>query len=194
MKYDVMFKTIIEKKNIWIMLVLGIVTLGIYFPIYFWELKKATDITETTKKASGALLVAFSVVGVGNAIYIFYILFVENVYSFFMELFFFVAVILEVTLAFQFKDILNEYFNNIQKKRMVFSDRGVFFFSIYYLQHKINKALEKEVATFPLTGDCKKCQTTIGFHEPGPCRCSFCKTILVVDEFGDVHIPKKRTK
>jgi len=132
----------LEKKSVLLLIVLIIVTLGIYVPIWFGKLKKTLDGFKTKQKANGNLINFLLVLSILEVVII-----IPSVFSPSLDL---VSSILNLTssiivlvLAFQFKNILNEYFNKIQNKNVSFSGIATFFFTIFYLQYKINRALEK---------------------------------------------------
>jgi len=130
-----------EKKNILLMIFLVFITLGIYIPLYFLKLKKNTDTLKISKKPKSTVIYLLLLFSILEVILIFSSV-NYPIADMIANIFYYVDLIIILVLAFQFKDILNNYFNNELKKNISFSGVLTFFFTIFYLQYKINKMLE----------------------------------------------------
>lgn len=134
----------LQKNNVLVLVMLFFVTYGIYAPIWFLKQKKAINGLNSKKKLNNKLLIFTLIMFIISAI-LFVLLIVL---SFFAEesiikkidtissLVTLVASFAILIVSFDVRDMLKEHF-----KREL-SVLATLFFSIFYLQWKINKFLE----------------------------------------------------
>jgi len=127
-----------KPKRVLVMIFLTVVTLGIYVPFYFREMKKTTDKLQTTQKLNSGMIGALFIMSFLNALRIV----VEYLYpGFFKDMWgvhlFYLVMVWIVT--FEFRDILKEHFNFIQKQKISFNVPETFIFTFFYLQYQINR-------------------------------------------------------
>lgn len=128
-----------DKKSVFLMVFLVLITGGIYIPIYFINIKKITNNLKISKKIPNFLLYFFLVLSIVQVI-VMLLSFQYSILNQIGEIINFGYLILTLFLAFRLKDILNDYFNNLVKVRVTYDSVLTFFFTIFYLQYKINKA------------------------------------------------------
>ncbi len=127
-----------EKTNILFMLFLVIVTLGLYVPIYFYDLKQVADRLKISGKVDSTVIDMLMFFSIAD-ILLFILSFSDPVFYTMGHLLDFVILILVLILSFEFKSVLEEYFSKVLKKKDVyFSSLWTFLFTILYLQLKIN--------------------------------------------------------
>lgn len=126
-----------------------VITLGIYVPFWYKKIKKVADALGTTYRLNGMLINVLLIVVVAEILLRFITdFFLENMpllwlgTLFFTQILGLVFVILNIVLAFKVKDILDEHYNKTLNKNISFSGVATFFFTIVYLQYKLNKILE----------------------------------------------------
>lgn len=131
-----------ERMSVPLLIVLTIVTLGFYTPIWFWQrsgfFKKAGRVSFPLGLVF--VLVAVNVVGlfvmVGS-----WLNGSSNEVELVSNLISLVSGICSLVLAFRGRDAIVAYCSRIDRPRRM-SGLGTFFFNIYYLQYHINRAAE----------------------------------------------------
>ena len=196
-----------EKKSVLGMMFLSFITGGFYVPYYFLKLKESTDTVETTAyevlPKIKFLFVCWTIfVGYRLSIWLSMILpgslndsfsgFTpySSLFLCFVGLLGLSELIVMVFLAFDFRDKLDDHLNGTLKKRISFSSLATFFFGIYYLQYKINKALM--MPPLPMLMKCKNCKNIMKVREQAKYVCPYCKEVFRVTGSGRQYSHMKR--
>jgi len=183
-----------KKKSVLGMLFLSFITCGFYVPYYFLKLKESTDTVVTTayeilpkiKYLFVCWIVSFGL----SLLFFFHGLPLDSLlFVCLVNLFALSELIVMVFLAFDFKDKLDDHLNGTLKKKISFSSLATFFFGIYYLQYKINKALM--MPPLPMLMKCKSCKNTMKVREQAKYVCPYCKELFRVTGSGRQHYRKK---
>lgn len=189
----------LNQKSVLGMILLTIVSFGIYPVFYFWDMKKTTDALPVQKKMDSNLLnLYFVLVSIQIPLG-----FMANVIELQEGLLFAacglnISVFLVVLLVlFDLEEILTEYFKTSKATDPAFKGflpaLFTFIFGIFYVQYKINRALENteyresHKILFPLTVRCPGCRGKIVVGKPGSWRCPVCKDINSTDPRGRVY-------
>lgn len=144
----------VERKSVWMVILLSIVTLGIYVPYWLYQRLDAFNQMKSTEKLDKstvmAVLVMYSLTTVMYIVStISEILYPENI-SFVTNIdnvgsvIDFISTIMMLYLAFRTRKVIEDHF------KVTLSGVATFFFSIYYLQYKINQQLSKPESGAPI--------------------------------------------
>ncbi|MBO1223882.1 MAG: DUF4234 domain-containing protein [Candidatus Scalindua sediminis] len=130
--------------SVLLVLVLMIVTFGIYYPIWFLRRKNILNRLSTTTKLYSQMAVVLLILLVltipGQFREVFS--FDETILGILMLItaaLFFVSAILGWILAFRVRRMLDEHYNRDLRMEIPFSGLTTFFLTIYYLQYKMNR-------------------------------------------------------
>lgn len=143
----------VERKSVWMVILLSVVTLGIYIPYWLYQRLDAFNQMKSTEKLDKnivmAVLVMYSLTTVmyivstiSEMMYPENISFVTNIDNV-GSVIDFVSTIMMLYLAFRTRKVIEDHF------KITLSGVATFFFSIYYLQYKINKQLSKAESGAP---------------------------------------------
>ena len=150
----------LREMHVCLLIFLTIITLGLYIPV--WFLVKRCAINELQSSEKLGLVAPVFVIGiVGIALLFqtplcFYIpycvtiadyLLSVRVFEFIFNLLDLICIITIVVLSLKVRRIFIEHYNNYLQKKLKFSGIATFFFTIYYLQYKINRLSENGVTT-----------------------------------------------
>ncbi|MBN1544472.1 DUF4234 domain-containing protein [Candidatus Woesearchaeota archaeon] len=134
----------IKKRRVILILTLSIVTFGIYAAIWFMRVKKSIDALGTEKKLKMWMTVTFLVAVLLDMALLAYtvitppFLISESVILL-RHVLLVVNVAMVLNLSLQTEKALDEYFNRTQNRNIKMSLVPTFFFTLLYLQHKINQ-------------------------------------------------------
>ena len=132
------------RMNVLLLILFSIITLGIYIPIWFLVKREAINSLASTEKLGSGAPIFVLLVYVTDAMLIFVPLGVTEVYlDIISNLITVIGVSIVVILSFKVRHIFDEHFNLKQQRNIKLSGVATFFFTIYYLQYKIN-CIEKE--------------------------------------------------
>jgi hypothetical protein len=139
----------LKRRSVWLMVLLFIVTLGIYYPVWFWRRRKGLNRLDSPKKLELWPIAVFSVYFVVGSL----MGLLGNPYEIFGD-----AVILLVGVrlgigimmiiqCFRIKDIIEDHaqgpdeapHDEMFRPPVKLSGLMTFFFSIFYLQYAINR-------------------------------------------------------
>jgi len=137
----------LEKKNIFIMILLTIITFSIYQPIWFLKQKRAINNLKSKEKLTDTPFIFVIVI---YAISVYFLLIygisddttTPSVIDIIDNLITWTAFIIILVMSFKVRRILHQSFNVVLKKNIKLSKIWTFFFGIYYLQYKINRILK----------------------------------------------------
>jgi len=134
----------LPKMNVFLLIIITFVTLAIFMPIWFLRRKDwLNHLSATNKLGSGLaifVLVIYSIAAI--------LLFVPLEYGTWEaidDLITLVGVVCIEILAFQVRRILIQHYDENLGMNIGFSGAGTFFFTIWYLQYKMNR--------LPISGD-----------------------------------------
>jgi len=135
------------RMNVFLLIVITFVTLGIFFPIWFLIRKDWLNSLSAPKKLGSALAVFVLVIYCISVILIFMPLEVLSygAWESIDNIITLVGGIIILILAFTVRRIFIQHFNENLGMNISFSGAGTFFFTIWYLQYKINR--------FPTSGE-----------------------------------------
>jgi GYF domain 2/Domain of unknown function (DUF4234) len=121
----------LKKTNVLLMIFLTIITAGIYQAIWFLRRRDAINSLQSKEKLNTGVFVFVIVlysISLG--------LLLADVNAHLLDC---IAGITLLVQCFKTRRILNEHFNTYLKRDMSFSGIATFFFTIFYLQYKINR-------------------------------------------------------
>jgi len=139
----------LKKKNIFLMILLTLITYAIYQPIWFLKQKRAINNLKSKEKLTGTPFI-FVIVIYAISILILLITFISIdtttllVIDLIDTLITWTGVIILIVMSFKVRRIFHQYFNVVLKRNIKFSKIWTFLFGIYYLQYKINRILDKK--------------------------------------------------
>ena len=148
------------RKSVIVLIILNILTLGIYFPIWAYKHRNWMNSLNSKLKLKKSVIIAALILIIVNVLIVVsslvaaYILFNTNgasqIYYFILsnesllegievgqDLLSFILALLSLNIVFDMRSILNKHFNT------KISFLGTLFFSLFYIQYKINE-LTKE--------------------------------------------------
>ena len=121
------------KQNIFLLILLAIVTLGIYVPFWYKKYMKLSDFSSIKSGMVNAFLALQIVYVINTIIELTYFSVILLVILLFLDLIIIITIfILQIILAFDMRRIL---INKGQEVNPILT----FFFTVFYLQYKINK-------------------------------------------------------
>jgi hypothetical protein len=127
----------LKKMNVFLLVFLAIITLGIYMPIWFLLQKDGINRFNTKEKLDTRIfvevIILYSIIGILDIVSIFTDFQPKTIY------WDAIAGITILIQSFKVRRILNEHLNILLKKDVSFSGVCTFFLTIFYLQYKINK-------------------------------------------------------
>ena len=129
------------RMNVFLLFIITIVTAAIFMPIWFLRRKDWLNRLSATKKLGSRLAIFVLVIYCIAAILLFVPLEVlkYEAWEGIDNLIALVGGIIIVILAFRVRRILIEHFNEKLGMNISFSGAGTFFFTILYLQYKMNR-------------------------------------------------------
>ena len=129
------------KMKVFLLIIFGIVTLAIFFPIWFLIRKNWLNSLSATKKLGSGLAIFVLVIYSFSAIMLFVPLEMQAYETWDMidNLLTLVGVVCLVILAFQVRRILIQHYDENLGMNIGFSGVATFFFQEWYLQYKINR-------------------------------------------------------
>ena len=135
--------TQLQKKNVLLMILLAIITYGIYIPFWFLNSKGAFNNLNSKEKISNGPIIFVLVIYIISAILLIpSILFMETEIGVMIggidSVINLVGGIAILIMSFKVRRIMNEHF------KTNLSGVATFFFSFFYLQYKINRFLEQK--------------------------------------------------
>jgi len=122
----------LKKMNVFLMIFLGLVTGGIYLPIWYLRKRDAINSLQSGEKLGSGVFV--SVIVLFGASWL--IIFSGSESYGMLDL---IAAIILLVQRFKVRRIFTEHFNVHLQRRISFSGAATFFFGAYYLQYKINE-------------------------------------------------------
>ena len=133
-----------KKISIWLMLVLSIITVGIYVPIWFLFRRDALNRLSASEKLGSSAAIFVLVIYCISAIFLPVRIFSSNAniiiaLDMIDNLITLVGIIITLYLAFTVRGILDEHYNEHLGMDLPFSKVWTFFFTIFYLQYKMNR-------------------------------------------------------
>ena len=139
----------LKEKNIILVIVLIIVTLGIYYPVWFLKQKEAINNLKSKEKLTDTPLLITLVLYSFSAIIFFYqipnydveIIGALDIIDAIISL---TGAIIMIFMSFKVRRIFDQYYNIALKKNIKLSKVWTFFLGIIYLQYKINRILESK--------------------------------------------------
>jgi len=140
----------LPKMNVFLLIVLSSVTLAIYIPVWFLRRRDWLNSLSTTEKLGSVLPIVVLVI---YCISLLLLLFMpdETLSDTIDSLISLIGGIITLVLAFSVRRILIEHFKDKLGMNISFSGVATFFFTIWYLQYKINRLDRVEVLTDTLT-------------------------------------------
>ena len=128
------------RMNILLLLFLSIITFEMYIPIWFLVKRQAINSLASTKKlGSGAPIFVLLIYGIGAILLFAPLGFTETSLDMISDFIPLIGGILVIALSFKVRHIFDEHFNLKQQRNIKFSGVATFFFTILYLQYKINR-------------------------------------------------------
>ncbi len=138
----------LKKTSIILMIILTVVTAGIYWPIWFLTRRKALNMMQSREKLGSGIFI-FAIVLFGISLFIGLISGVMGELGHksllatglgaFSGILHAVAAGTVLVQSFKVRRIFHEHFNTHLQRAISFSGVATFFFIIYYLQYKINR-------------------------------------------------------
>jgi len=137
-------KNVMRKTSVLLMILLTIITYGIYFPIWFLRRQNLFNQLPVKEKLNSGAAIFVLII---YCISVFFIpvklltqnaslIDILNTIDTFISL---LGGLIILILAFKVRRILNEYCNEHLGMNVPFSRVATFFFTIFYLQYKINR-------------------------------------------------------
>jgi len=141
----------LEKKSVIGMIILTIITLGIYIPIWLFKRREKLNSLNSKMKAGKTVIFIILVLQIIGIIIIFAPFFLthENLsdvsmtfkkFENYQSWVSFFAALAVLKASFDIRSIIRDHFNT------QLSGAGTFFFTIFYLQYKINQLTQSETA------------------------------------------------
>jgi len=134
----------LRKKNILLMILFTLITYGIYQPIWFLKQISAINNLKSKEKLTNTPFI-FVIVIYGISVLF---LLIYNTTQFNIDLIDslinLTGAIIILVMSFKVRRIMHQYFNVVLKKNIKFSKIYTFLFTIYYLQYKINRILDRK--------------------------------------------------
>ena len=133
----------LQKTSVFLMVILAVVTLGLYIPYWFLEKKNVFNSLSKNKLSHELAYFVFviyfihimwAITNIFSPLNTFIYLFFSSVIGFFAS----VAGLISIVLGFEVRKILLVHFGNKKKISKIWT----FLFSPYYLQYKINKGIK----------------------------------------------------
>jgi hypothetical protein len=146
--YDVnQYASKLKKMNVVLLIILVILTLGIYYPIWFIRQKEGINNLLSDDKIDSGLFIIIAIVSALSLLPGVYSGIVEakgdwgyaGTINVFFNLIDWVSRIVLIIEGFKVRKILDTHFNTYLGKNERFSVIFTLFFGIYYLQYKINR-------------------------------------------------------
>ncbi len=137
--------TQLKKRNVILMLFFMIITLGLYYPIWFLRRRDAINKLHSKEKLGSGIFI-FSILA--TCIYLFfyfmrgfyyYDIVISKEYETYSSITSIIVWIVLLVQGFKVKRIFDEHFNLHLNRGISFSNLATFFFNILYLQYKINR-------------------------------------------------------
>ena len=129
------------KMNVFLLIIITIVTYAIYMPIWFLRRKDWLNRLSATKKLGSGLaifvLVIYSIAA--SLLFVPLEVLAYEVWEGIDNLISLVGGVCLVILAFQVRRILIQHYDENLGMNIGFSGAGTFFFTIWYLQYKMNR-------------------------------------------------------
>jgi hypothetical protein len=138
----------LKKTSIILMIILTVITAGIYWPIWFWIRRKAINMMQAKEKLGSGVLVLAIILFVISLFVALIAGVMERVgeelllakgLEAFSGILHTVAAAAVLVQSFKVRRIFDEHFNTHLRKGISFSRVATFFFILYYLQYKINR-------------------------------------------------------
>jgi H+/Cl- antiporter ClcA len=131
----------LQKKNILVMILLVMVTYGIYIPIWFMKQRNAINNLKSKEKIPNGPIIFVLVIFILSAIMFIPSIIYENTsigntIDWIDSAINIIGGLTIIVISFKIKKILNEHYN------AQLSGLGTFFLTLFYLQYKINQFLE----------------------------------------------------
>ena len=129
------------KMNVFLLIILGIITIGVFYAIWFLMRKDWLNRLSATKKLGSGLAIFVLVIYSFSAIMLFVPLEMQayETWDRIDNLLTLVGVVCLVILAFQVRRILIQHYDENLGMNIGFSGAATFFFQEWYLQYKINR-------------------------------------------------------
>jgi len=131
-----------QKQSLIKLILLTMITLGIYVPFWFLKQRKIAEKLSIKKKLYNKLIYIFIIVFIIRVLFFILDLSSGNLdirtaYSFFNTL----NAIILLVLAFNLRSVLEEYYKKNKVKKREFCRFWTFIFSYLYLQYRINEII-----------------------------------------------------
>ncbi len=135
--------TQLQKKNVLLMILLTIITYGIYIPVWFLNRKDAFNSLNSKEKISNGPIIFVLIIFIISAILLIpSVLFMETEIGVMIDgvdlIISLVGGITILVMSFKVRRIMNEHY------KTNLSGVATFFFTFLYLQYKINRFLENK--------------------------------------------------
>jgi hypothetical protein len=164
----------LKKRNVLLMILLTLITYGVYIPVWFLNRKDSINNLNSKEKISAGPIIFLLIISIIYAIMLIpSILFTETSIGSIID---WIDIIINLAgsiiiliMSFKVRRILNEHYNT------KISDIATFLFTFFYLQYKINRF--NEIVYEPeKTWDCPKCSK---LNPNTTYRCLYCGYKLV---------------
>lgn len=139
----------LQKKNVLLMLLLVLITYGIYIPVWFLNRKDTFNDLDSREKLSGGPIIFLLIIFIISAVMLIpSILFMETELGIMIDaldrIITLVGGIIILVLSFKVRRILSEHY----KTNLL--GVATFFFTLFYLQYTINRFLENKKVNSPI--------------------------------------------
>lgn len=139
----------LRKKSVLLIILLTLITYGIYQPIWFLKQKNAINNLKSKEKLTNTLFILVIILYAVSALFLFIYLFPYDttsplVIELIDNLINLTGAIIILVMSFKVRRILHQYFNVVLKRNIKFSKIYTFLFGIYYLQYKINRIVSQK--------------------------------------------------